>query len=369
MKMKKMKLRSLFMAIICGLMIAAGFTSCSDDEEDNSWKEGSKVDLPQYRAFVLSEGGYGKNNSHLFFVDPQTDKPSENDIYLTQNGKGLGDTANDMIEEDGNIYVVVNVSKKLLKLNGSGVQQAEYSFDEKLGEPRYICEEDGKLYVSSYGGYVSRFDAKTLALEASVKVDANPEELVEEDDVIYVVCSGYGAGKTLCTINTKTFDKAESIEIANNPQRIVESDDHIYVLAGSPSYNPANYDYSTAVYTYNPQTKKCDYIANATKMMAHDGNLYFTNSTSPDWVTYTTTYNIYDAKSKQVSTWNLKNIPAEVAGNTVYMIERNPYDGSFYLAYTDYASNSTICHFTAAGEYKSKFDAGGINANSMLFLR
>lgn len=54
------------MAIICGLMIAAGFTSCSDDEEDNSWKEGSKVDLPQYRAFVLSEGGYGKNNSHLF---------------------------------------------------------------------------------------------------------------------------------------------------------------------------------------------------------------------------------------------------------------------------------------------------------------
>ncbi len=106
------------------------------------------------------------------------------------------------------------------------------------------AEEDGKLYVSSYGGYVSRFDAKTLALEASVKVDANPEELVEEDDVIYVVCSGYGAGKTLCTINTKIFDKAESIEIVNNPQRIVESDDHIYVLAGSPSYNPANYDYS-----------------------------------------------------------------------------------------------------------------------------
>ena len=83
MKMKKMKLRSLFMAIICGLMIAAGFTSCSDDEEDNSWKEGSKVDLPQYRAFVLSEGSYGKNNSHLFFVDPQTDQPFEKDIYLT----------------------------------------------------------------------------------------------------------------------------------------------------------------------------------------------------------------------------------------------------------------------------------------------
>lgn len=365
-----MKLRSLFLAGLCGLMVATGFTACSDDDDvDESWKEGSKVEMPQYRAFVLSEGSYGKNNSHLFFVDPSTDKPYASDIYETQNGKKMGDTANDMIEEDGNIYVVVNVSKLLLKLNGAGVEQARYSFDDKLGEPRYICEEDGKLYVTSYGGYVSRFDAKTLALEASVKVDANPEEIVEEDGKLYCVNSGYGAGNTLSVIDIKSFDKSTSVTVPNNPQRIVESDDHFYILAGSPTYNPANYDYSTAVYSYDPATQKSEFIANATKVFAADGNLYYANAVSADWVNYTTTYSVYSPSTKTSSAWNLSNAPAALTSSVVYLIERNPYDGSFYIGTTNYSENSTIYHFDAKGNYKSSFDAGGINANTMVFLK
>lgn len=368
--MKKMKLRSLLMAAACGLMVAAGFTSCSDDEEDNSWKEGSKVEVPQYRAFVLSEGSYGKNNSHLFLLDPATDKMAyASDIYETQNGEKLGDTGNDMVSLDGNIYVVVNVSKKLVKLNGSGVKQAEYSFDTTLGEPRYACALDGKIYVTSYGGYVSRFNAADLSLEASVKVDANPEEIVAQNGKLYCVNSGYGAGKTISVIDIQNFNKSESVEIVNNPQRLVEGNGHLYVLAGSPSYNPAAYDYSTAVYTYDPQAKKCEYIANASKIMASGDNLYYVNSTSSDWVTYTTTYNIYNASSKKSTEWKVSNIPAAVASTTVYMLEQNPYDGTFYIGYSDYSSNSTVCHFDAQGNFKTSFDAGGINVNSMLFLK
>lgn len=371
--MKKMKLRSLLLAAACGLMVAAGFTSCSNDDDnvnEDKWKEGSKVEVPQYRAFVLSEGSYGKNNSHLFLIDPSTDNQAyASDIYETQNGEKLGDTGNDMVALDGNVYVVVNVSKRLLKLNGAGVKQTEFKFDTKLGEPRYACVLDGKIYVTSYGGYVSRFDAGTLALEDSVKVDANPEEIVAVGGKLYCVNSGYGSGKTISVIDAKSFDKAESVEIVNNPQRLAEGNGHLYVLAGSPSYNPANYDYSTAVYTYDPQAKKCEYIANASKMLAGGDNLYYTNSTSADWVTYTTTFKVYNASTKKSSEWKLSNIPAAVSKTTVYMIEQNPYDGTFYIGYTDYATNSTVCHFDAQGNYKASFDAGGINVNSMLFLK
>ena len=367
--MKKMKLRSLFLAAACGLMVAAGFTSCSDDDVDDSWKEGSKVEVPQYRAFVLTEGSMNKNNSHLFLLDPTTDKPYASDIYETQNGEKLGDTGNDMVALDGNVYVVVNVSKRLLKLNGAGVKQAEYKFDDKLGEPRYACALDGKIYVTSYGGYVSRFNASDLKLEASVKVDDNPEEIVAEGGKLYCVNSGYGDGKTISVIDVKKFDKAESVEIVADPQRIVEGNGRLYVLAGSPSYNPAAYDYSTGVYTYDPQAKKCEYIANATKIFASGDNLYYTNSTSADWVHYTTTFSVYNAGTKKSSEWKLNNIPAAVASTTVYMIEQNPYDGTFYIGYTDYATNSTVCHFDAQGNYKDSFDAGGTNVNSMLFLK
>ena len=79
------------MTALCALAVIGGFTSCSDDDDyDDSWKEGSKVELPQYRAFILCEGTMGKNNSHLFFVDPTTDKPMAGDIYELQNGKKLG---------------------------------------------------------------------------------------------------------------------------------------------------------------------------------------------------------------------------------------------------------------------------------------
>lgn len=70
---------------------------------------------------------YGQEQFPFVFVDPTTDKPMAGDIYELQNGKKLGDTANDMIVEDGYIYIVMNVSKRLVKLNGSGVELASYS--------------------------------------------------------------------------------------------------------------------------------------------------------------------------------------------------------------------------------------------------
>jgi len=360
-----MKLRNLFFTALCALAVTAGFTSCSDDDDyDDSWKEGSKVDLPEYRAFILSEGSMGKNNSHLFFIDPATDTPYKSDIYETQNGKKLGDTANDMIEEDGYIYIVVNVSKRLVKLNGSGVELASYSFDDTLGEPRYIVEENGKLYVTCYGGYVARFDAKTLAFEAKVAVDANPEEIIELDGYLYCVNSGgyAGDGHTMSKIDIRTFNKAEALEIPRNSFGLQEDDGYIYIMSYAP-------DYKTYVSLYDLNTKTYKKIADATRMHADDDKLYFANATSSDWINYTTTYSVYDARTGNTSAWKLTNAPAELSASIVYMIEQNTYDNSFYIATTDYYTDSQVYHFDSTGKYTGKFSAGGINANSMVFLR
>lgn len=366
-----MKVKSILLSAMCGLLVMAGFTSCSNDDEDMPWNEGAKIELPKYRAFVLTEGSMGHNNSHLFYVNPAQDTTYVNDIYTAQNGKGLGDTANDMLTYDGDIYVVVNVSKVLLRLNGAGVEKARYDKFDQLGEPRYAVATDGKLYVTCYGGYVARFDAKTLAFEASVPVEANPEEILVYDGKLYCVNSGWGFGNTISVIDVKKFDKAESIVTLENPIGIQESDGHFYILTGGV-YNTSTYMYDEmpCCGEFNPVTKGTFKIGDATKMMAYGGNLYYVNATTNDWVNYTTTFSQYDPAMGRPTTWTLKNMPSQLASSIIYMMVRNPYDGSFYMATTDYVHDGMLYHFDADFSYMSKsFTVVGINPNSMVFLK
>ncbi|MBQ7471675.1 MAG: hypothetical protein IJS97_04530 [Prevotella sp.] len=310
------------------------------------------------------------NNSHLAFIDPVADTARVTDVFVDQNGIKLGDTGNDMLVYNGDIYVVMNASKMLYRLNGSGVLKASYSgFDnDKLGEPRFAIADNGKLYVTCYGGYVARFNAQTLAFEDSVAVDGNPEEIVVLGNDLYCVCSGWGYGKTICKVDKSSFAKSESIETLPNPTNLKTANGHLYVQSGG-TYNPDySYDQMPSVGIFNPETRETKKIADATKMLPVGDKLYFVNSISPDWVSYETTLSFYDTRTGEVNKWELTNCPAEVYTSTVYMVEQNPYTGDFYLGVTDFKTGTTLYRFSASGTFQKKIALSVISPNSMAFL-
>lgn len=357
-----MNFRFFSRAIVCGLAALAFFASCSDDDTP-SWKEGSTVNLPSYRAFVLSEGSYGSNNSHLVFLNPEKDTIYTHDIFEAQNnGLKIGDTAQGMIDYNGDIYYVVNGSGYIVRLNGSGVMQSRYAFGDELGQPRYMTAKDGKVYVTSYGGYVSRFDARTLELEASVKVDANPEQIVEKDGKLYCVNSGYGMGNTMSVIDVNAFDKAESVTIVQDPFALQEDNGFFYVMGYDQNW-------TSWVYAYDPATQNCRQIAQAGRMLADGGKLFFSNSVaSADWTSYDTSFYIYDPQTGKVGNWVLSGAPETLYKSVVYMIVREPRYQGFYIATTDYYTNGTLYHFDKNGRFLNQVSAGGVNPNSMIFL-
>ena len=116
-----MKVRSLLFSTLCMLAISVTFTSCSDDD-DAPWNdEGTKVELPQRRMFILNEGKADNNNAGIAFYAPNRDANDSNNnfianIYFKQNEKQLGDTGQDILEYEDNIYVIVSGSSLLLKL-------------------------------------------------------------------------------------------------------------------------------------------------------------------------------------------------------------------------------------------------------------
>lgn len=114
-----MKLRSIYLSALCGLAVSAAMTSCSDDDEYDPFEYGSKIALPQHRGYVLNEGTSKLNNTCISFFDAVNDTTTskEYDLYFVQNGKQLGDTGQDIIEYDDNIYVVVYGSNYIAKLN------------------------------------------------------------------------------------------------------------------------------------------------------------------------------------------------------------------------------------------------------------
>lgn len=148
-----------FLALLA-LAMSAVFTSCDNDDDVWNTTGGGKVEMESpCRAFILNEGSQGKNNSNIIYFDWASGKVNLSCVFTQQNGKQLGDTGNDIITVDGNRMVVaVNVSNYVTLLDGYGVEKSRVSFEsyKNLGQVRSVVEDDGIVYATSYGGYVSR---------------------------------------------------------------------------------------------------------------------------------------------------------------------------------------------------------------------
>lgn len=364
-----MKFRSLLLTTLSMLAVSAVFTSCDDDDE---WDPtgGGQVSFAESRAFVLNEGSYNGNNASLYYFDWKQDTLYNADIFLKQNKQQLGDTGQDILAVNGDLYVSLNGSNYIAKLNGYGIEQARFSFNDipQLGAVRYIAEEDGFLYVSSYGGYVSKFNAKTMAFVDSVKIGSNPEGIAIANDKVYCINSGWGKDNRLSIIDTKTF-KAENVETVYNGERVLTYKGRVFIQGYGAAY--PNYDYQIG--EFNVKTKAYSRLIpnNVTNAVIGNDKIYMVNSET-DWNTYTTTATFfsYDLKENKLNEESfLKNAPAELATSSVYGMSVNPYTGDIYILTSTYTGNGNIYHFAQNGNFIKKYTSNGISPRKIVFLK
>ena len=357
-----MRTKNLLFSVLCMLAIGLSFTSCSDDDKDEFIDDGSTLNLPKTRAYFLNEGSYNANNAGITFYAPNRDHDKVNDIYMTQNNKGLGDTGQDMIEHDNNIYVVVYGSNLLVKLNSACVEQKRLSFPTD-DQPRYVTETGGKLYVTLYSGKVAKIDPKELQIESYVNVGKNPEEIIEHDGFLYVVNSGWGADSTMTVISTSDFKVNKTIEVAKNPFKVLESEDQIFVLAYGEYYE-------YPVQKVDVSTGNTTFITNASNMCEYDGIIYFVYSET-DWSTNetTNTFFSYNVKTGAINNNNfMTNMPVELSSESVYMMEINDENGELYIGTSDYATTGNIYRFDAGKKFVEKFESGGVSPTKAVFF-
>ncbi len=365
-----MKTRSILFTTLCSLMLSLSLTACLDDDENNPQEP--TIDPAVLPAYILNEGLWGANNAGIAMFMPGYQGLTKADVYQEMNGKKLGDLANAMIEEDDNIYVVVNGSKYVCRLDLACKEQARHAFGETEGEPRCIDADDKYVYVTQRGGQVSKLDTQTLNVVATFKGGDNLEGIVEEDGKLYVANSYKqdGSGNFIYNnevliINASTMQQEGSITVVDNPDKIVEIDGRIYVLSKG---NYADIDPALQVIDTNSKTAKT--ITNAAKITeGNNGLIYGVRSTYDANWQLTNTFFTYNPKTNEVSdTPFLQNAPASFKTDAIYLLEVNEDSKFIYVGTSDYVTNGTIYEFDINGKLVQSFDSGGINPNTMIFI-
>lgn len=231
-----MQFRKLFFSLCCMVTLGASLVACSEDEElfDDS---GSKVTLPTHRAFILNEGTMGYNNATLSFYAPDKDAEFINDIFYTQNQAKLGDTGQSMIEYNNDLYAIIAGSRYLVRMNTAGVEKQRYTIPESEGDPRYLAADDGYIYMTQYGGQVTKLDANTLKVVGTFKGGANLEGIAECDGKLYVANSytksdtGYQYHTDLFVINAANMQLETTLTVDLNPNQVLEEDGKIFLIS------------------------------------------------------------------------------------------------------------------------------------------
>lgn len=364
-----MKVRSFLFGMFCMLALGASLASCSDD--DDSWDDsGSKVTLPQVRAFFLNEGSYGDNNAGIAFYAPNGDADFISDIFKTQNNAKLGETGQSMIKYEDEIYVAVYGSNYLTKLNAAGVELKRVSFvsDSDLSAGiRYIAAKDGYIYASFWGGIVAKINAKTLVVEAKLTgLGDNMEGVAICNNMLYVANSctpdWTTYHKEVKVIDLRTFTLKETLTVSDNPAALIEEDDKVFLIS-SGNYNSIGYSLQMIDPANN---NKVTELGSATRMCAYGDVLYLVYSAYSNPTASFFTYNIKTGKLNNTSF--LKDMPVELGTSTIYMLTVNNNNGDIYIGTSEYTTNGTIYRFKKDGTFVEKFDAGGMNPNSAIFF-
>ena len=358
------------MTTLCSLMLGMGFASCSDDDEPGMEPIIDPVDYP---AYILNEGLWGANNANITSFMPNYKAENLSDVYLKMNNQQMGDVANAMMEEDDNIYVVLNGSKYVARLDMGVKELARYTFPETEGAPRCIDVEDDYAYVTQYGGQVSKLHIEDMTLVGTFKGGDNLEGIVEKNGKLYVANSytvdgsgNYEYKKEVFVIDAKTMTLEKTISVVDNPTKMYEINDKVYLIS------VGNYaDVAGALQIIDTQSNTARTILNdVTKITeGHNGVIYGVRSTYDENWQLTNSFFLYSPKADEVShTSFLKDAPSSFATDAIYMLEVDEETGFIYVGTSDYTTNGTIYQFDKGGKLVQSFDSGGINPSAMIFV-
>ena len=365
-------------------MGTAVMTSCSDDND------GPETYLQEYStgAYVVNSGNmYNKIESSLTAIDYASSTATQN-VFKAANGRTLGNTANDGIVYGNKIYLAVDQSNtievidKTTKKSIKQINTTELLGNAEGVEPRHISADGGKVYFTTYGGYVAAVDTTSFALQKKWQVGSYPEGLVIAHGNIYVANSNYGkGGGNISCINLSNDNvETKNIEGVNNPTSIYYAAGLLYVLDNQ--YYDASYN------AYGENSLRTVSFAEGKSQKVADGNYAACVTTGaattartsveevrPHFFVLNAPYggtpsvSVFVAGITQPQPMTLSEMPVSPCG-----IFADPLNGHIFVlsyrlgdsGYADYNGNGYVVEYDSAGQKLHEYETG-VGSCAMFF--
>jgi YVTN family beta-propeller protein len=313
--------------------------------------------------YVLNQGVFNDNNSTLTAYNYNT-KTATTDFFSNINGRGLGDTGNDIEIYGSKMYIVVNVSSTIEIVDAKtakSIKQISMVSNGTPREPRDVVFYGGKAYVSAYDGTVSVIDTTTLAITSTIAVGRDPEQLVVANGKIYVANSGGldypNYDNSVSVINPVTNTVTKTITVVENPQDVAtDGKGNVYVLSAG--------DYNTVVSSLAVIDDNADVVKTQTNF---DASVFIAQGSNAYFITNEGGVGSYNTGSQSIGSANF--IADGTTITTPYALAADASTGEvFVMDSKDYTSDGEVFAFDKTGK-KEYTVTTGINPGKIAFIK
>lgn len=314
--------------------------------------------------YVLCEGSMGADNSTISYYDIEK-KTVVQDYYMQVNGVKLGETANDLKVYGTKMYCVITgiqgAAKSFVEVMDAAtaktIKRISFNNGTEGKMPRTINFYNGKAYVASYDGTISRIDTATFAIdELQLKNGANNAGGLEGSTIangkLYVTNSSHpsfpnGFKDKVTVINLATFTKVKDITVTFNPLKIAAAENGDVMVVSWGNYADINASLQkissvtdAVTGTYTPNVGAINILNNQAFLAVN-------------WGSQVAAFNV------ATGVLGASPITDATAISNAYAITNNPFDQNFVVSDADYAgTNNKAFVFGKDGKLKYSFSTG-----------
>ena len=344
------KLRSMrFLGMIVVLVIVLSLDSCEKEE-----KPAPPIGEFQNAMFVVNEGNFTAGNASLTYYNYKTSAVSQQ-VFYRINGAPLGDVANSITFDENSIYIVVNNSHVVYKINAvTGKYQAKTT---GLTSPRYILKIDNQRALVSdlYENNLTLINTENMEIISRIALGRTSENLLKYGNEIFITnWSAFQQDKPnnmIMIVDSENLQVTDSTEVGMEPNSMVlDKNNHLWVLCSGGYLN----EEVPTLWKIDPENKDVLMRLEFPDLNSSPDNLHI-NKTGD--TLYYLNKNVY---RMAISTTQLPDNYFVRAGenDNFYALGVSPGSDVYVTDANDYTRNGTVYRYTPGGVLVQKFEAG-----------